>query len=101
MQGAPPDQMGASYPHMFLILLLLRGANAALKSPAGPKWQTLSGITYTYVFYTFLVVFFFNQSAFASNIFLLLQLQLLMLLLSPYRRSPSSHSSRRILWRVS
>ncbi|AQK69186.1 Glycerophosphodiester phosphodiesterase GDPDL3 [Zea mays] len=35
--------MGASYPHMFLILLLLRGANAALKSPAGPKWQTLSG----------------------------------------------------------
>ncbi|RLM78398.1 glycerophosphodiester phosphodiesterase GDPDL7-like [Panicum miliaceum] len=42
-QGAPPDQMGASYPHMFLILLLLHGANAASKAPAGPKWQTLSG----------------------------------------------------------
>ncbi|XP_066329685.1 glycerophosphodiester phosphodiesterase GDPDL7-like [Miscanthus floridulus] len=35
--------MGASYPHMFLILLLLHGANAASKPPAGPKWQTLSG----------------------------------------------------------
>ncbi|CAN6277794.1 unnamed protein product [Urochloa humidicola] len=35
--------MGASYPHMFLILLLLHGANAASKAPAGPKWQTLSG----------------------------------------------------------
>nr|CAB3449129.1 unnamed protein product [Digitaria exilis] len=43
MQGAPPDQMGASYPHMFLILLLLHGANAAPIAPAGPKWQTLSG----------------------------------------------------------
>ncbi|CAL4970928.1 unnamed protein product [Urochloa decumbens] len=28
---------------MFLILLLLHGANAASKGPAGPKWQTLSG----------------------------------------------------------
>ncbi|CAN6237375.1 unnamed protein product [Urochloa humidicola] len=35
--------MGASYPHMFLILLLVHGANAASKAPAGPKWQTLSG----------------------------------------------------------
>nr|TKW37578.1 hypothetical protein SEVIR_1G057233v2 [Setaria viridis] len=43
MQGAPPEQMGASYPHMFLILLLLHGANAASNAPAGPKWQTLSG----------------------------------------------------------
>nr|CAB3445894.1 unnamed protein product [Digitaria exilis] len=42
-QGAPPDQMGASYPHMFFILLLLHGANAAPIAPAGPKWQTLSG----------------------------------------------------------
>ncbi|XP_072147742.1 glycerophosphodiester phosphodiesterase GDPDL7-like [Setaria viridis] len=43
MQGAPPEQMGASYPHMFLIFLLLHGANAASNAPAGPKWQTLSG----------------------------------------------------------
>ncbi|CAN6246888.1 unnamed protein product [Urochloa humidicola] len=35
--------MGASYPHMFLILLLLHGANAASNAPAGPRWQTLSG----------------------------------------------------------
>ncbi|KAJ1278258.1 hypothetical protein BS78_04G065900 [Paspalum vaginatum] len=35
--------MGARYPHMFLILLLLHGANAASNAPAGPKWQTLSG----------------------------------------------------------
>ncbi|WVZ77578.1 hypothetical protein U9M48_025432 [Paspalum notatum var. saurae] len=41
--GASPDQMGARYPHMFLILLLLHGANAASNAPAGPKWQTLSG----------------------------------------------------------
>ncbi|KAL6629048.1 hypothetical protein ACP70R_028813 [Stipagrostis hirtigluma subsp. patula] len=34
--------MGASYPHMFLILLLLHGANAASNAPL-PKWQTLSG----------------------------------------------------------
>ena len=50
MQGAPPDQMGASYPHMFLILLLLHGANAASKAPAGPKWQTLSGILFLFFF---------------------------------------------------
>uniref|UniRef100_K3YPJ3 glycerophosphodiester phosphodiesterase n=1 Tax=Setaria italica TaxID=4555 RepID=K3YPJ3_SETIT len=43
MQGAPPEQMGASYPHMFLIFLLFHGANAASNAPAGPKWQTLSG----------------------------------------------------------
>lgn len=43
-QGAPPGQMGASYPRMFLVLLLLHGASAALNPPtAGPKWQTLSG----------------------------------------------------------
>lgn len=29
---------------MFLILLLLHGANAALKPAAGPKWLTLSGL---------------------------------------------------------
>ncbi|KAL6888393.1 hypothetical protein ACP4OV_009419 [Aristida adscensionis] len=34
--------MGASYPHMFLILLLLHGASAAPKAPL-PKWKTLSG----------------------------------------------------------
>ena len=51
MQGAPPDQMGASYPHMFLILLLLHGANAASKAPAGPKWQTLSGILFLFCFF--------------------------------------------------
>ena len=51
MQGAPPDQMGASYPHMFLILLLLHGANAASKAPAGPKWQTLSGILFLFFFF--------------------------------------------------
>ncbi|KAG8070080.1 hypothetical protein GUJ93_ZPchr0006g45104 [Zizania palustris] len=39
---APPDQMGARYPHMFLILLLLHGANAALNGPV-QKWQTLGG----------------------------------------------------------
>uniref|UniRef100_A0A0D9VD43 glycerophosphodiester phosphodiesterase n=1 Tax=Leersia perrieri TaxID=77586 RepID=A0A0D9VD43_9ORYZ len=34
--------MGARYPHMFLILLLLHGANAALNAPV-QKWPTLGG----------------------------------------------------------
>ncbi|KAG8086572.1 hypothetical protein GUJ93_ZPchr0010g9983 [Zizania palustris] len=34
--------MGARYPHMFLILLLIHGANAALNGPV-QKWQTLGG----------------------------------------------------------
>ncbi|XP_012701049.1 glycerophosphodiester phosphodiesterase GDPDL7 isoform X2 [Setaria italica] len=34
--------MGVRYPCMFLVLLLLHGANAALKDPV-QKWQTLSG----------------------------------------------------------
>lgn len=38
----PPNQMGVRYPCMFLVLLLLHGANAALKDPV-QKWQTLSG----------------------------------------------------------
>jgi hypothetical protein len=50
--------MGASYPHMFLILLLLQGASAALKPPAGPKWLTLSGI----VFFTFFFLLFAQDS---------------------------------------
>jgi hypothetical protein len=62
MQGAPPDQMGASYPHMFLILLLLHGANAASKAPAGPKWQTLSGILFLLFF---LLSLFFHLSRFS------------------------------------
>ncbi|TVU02018.1 hypothetical protein EJB05_52553 [Eragrostis curvula] len=42
--GAPPEQMGASCPHMFFILLLLfHGAGAAVNAPPLPKWQTLSG----------------------------------------------------------
>jgi len=42
MQGALPNQMGVIYSHIFLILLLLHGANAALKDPV-QKWRTLSG----------------------------------------------------------
>ena len=42
MQGALPNQMGVRYSHIFLILLLLHGANAALKDPV-QKWRTLSG----------------------------------------------------------
>ncbi|RLM55588.1 hypothetical protein C2845_PM10G16940 [Panicum miliaceum] len=41
-QGALPTQMGVRYSHMFLILPLLHGANAALKDPV-QKWRTLSG----------------------------------------------------------
>ena len=40
--GALPNQMGVRYSHIFLILLLLHGANAALKDPV-QKWRTLSG----------------------------------------------------------
>lgn len=42
MQHAPPNQMGVRYPRIFLFLLLLHGASAALKDPV-QKWQTLSG----------------------------------------------------------
>jgi len=45
--------MGESYPHMFLILLLLHGANAASKPLAGPKWQTLSGIFVFFLLFTY------------------------------------------------
>jgi len=41
-EGALPNQMGVIYSHIFLILLLLHGANAALKDPV-QKWRTLSG----------------------------------------------------------
>ncbi|CAL5041784.1 unnamed protein product [Urochloa decumbens] len=41
-EGAPPNQMGIRYHRIFLILLLLHEANAALKDPV-QKWQTLSG----------------------------------------------------------
>jgi len=41
-EGALPNQMGVRYSHIFLILLLLHGANAALKDPV-QKWRTLSG----------------------------------------------------------
>ncbi|KAJ1260049.1 hypothetical protein BS78_10G202100 [Paspalum vaginatum] len=42
MQGAPPNQMVVQYTSTFLFLLLLHGANAALKESVH-KWQTLSG----------------------------------------------------------
>lgn len=50
MQGAPLDQMGARYPHMLLILLLLHGANAASHAPV-QKWQTLGGKHLCFLFY--------------------------------------------------